>query len=433
MAASSALSANALHTRPKSALASHAHVQPTRYIAKAVYSFQGEKEDDLQFSRGDMIAIRECTDPNWWVGTLINKDKAGRFPACMVRIAGQYDQDTSPQAAKPAALPNVSSQPPPSLGSSVASTKTLDSGLSRGPSLSELNLEEILLNLANVEAEVEGYAHKPRRSSKVNPARVGAHQRSLGEIRPMPRRPSESALGPNHDSPRPVSNTFLHKLPTWDASSIGADPLKAKVASERASFDPDISGTTQCSDDPSPTDLSDDPPATTSPSISRKPRSSAQPSYERHSPTPAGSSFKPLPAIPKRFAAPRTPTPTPRLLDTVRKPANGAGNRLQPSQLRESAQVSPSDPTKPDSPTLPETTLSSTATNSPPPETSSAPLRPLSPAKEPLRSESRSCRPLADGSLARASQPTSLPDASCVFDKDDSMFSQEFHRFVQLN
>ncbi|KAJ1973913.1 hypothetical protein H4R35_003867 [Dimargaris xerosporica] len=443
MAASSALPADALHTRPKSALSLHAHAQPTRYIAKAVYSFQGEKEDDLQFSRGDMIAIRECTDPNWWVGTLINKDKAGRFPACLVRIAGQYDQDTSPQAVRPAALPNVSGHPPSSLGSSVASTKTLDAGLSRGPSLSELNLEEILLNLANVEAEVDGYAHKSRDSARTNAARVGAHQRSADEPRSMPCQPSESTPRPSHDSFRPSPNAPLPKLSAWDAPSMFTDPLKAKATSERAPFDPDISGTTQCSDDPSSTDLSDDPPAAPSPSLSHKARSSVQPPYERHTPTPTptGSTFKPLPPIPKRFAAPRTPTPTPRLLDTMRKPANAAGNRLQPSQLRVTTHVSLTDVTGPASLSQPKKTASPTtlgpavptAIDLPPPEPS--PAQPKSPALavEPARSDSQSYHPLGGGSLARAKQPSPLPNASCVFGKDDSMFSQEFHRFVQLN
>ncbi|KAJ1924127.1 hypothetical protein IWQ60_005421 [Tieghemiomyces parasiticus] len=213
----------------------------TQYVAKAVYTFQGEQADDLRFERGDLISIRDCSDPNWWVGSLINTERVGRFPSCLVRIAGQIAGAHG-------------DQPPPEASDASSSTVT---SLRRPPSLSELNLEELLLNLANVEAEAD--------------SQVG-----------------RSALTPSFFQ----SPSTLHKA----ASSPS---------------DPDASGSTEGDSDPTALDTSMLP---------------------REWTTERSTVNRPLPAVPNRLLATRTPTPVPHQLAHGRVP--GLRRPVGPTPLR---------------------------------------------------------------------------------------------------
>ncbi|KAJ1986405.1 hypothetical protein H4R33_003376 [Dimargaris cristalligena] len=306
----------------------------TLYIAKAIYTFQGEHEDDLQFTRGDLISVRDCADPNWWIGSLINTERVGRFPSCLVRIAGQFSQDEGESAANPPPQAEQP-QPPPkptqqqlqprsrpqsqqqqhhqqhqplfstsSSDPAIGSQFTAYSSMHRSPSLSELNLEEILLNLANAEAEAEGLPHK---RDKAHPSR-----------------------------------SFAKKDPTLTQSR----------------FDPDFSGSTQYSSagiHRPPTSRPSEPPRYPSPASmlneSLLPRDWTGPADRAG--TPGG--MRPLPAVPQRFTVARSPTPTPGLLGQNRSPAHGRSAPLGPSNLRpgprKSLPASPQTPSFPPSST----------------------------------------------------------------------------------
>ncbi|KAJ1967185.1 hypothetical protein IWQ62_002009, partial [Dispira parvispora] len=267
-----------------------------QYIAKAVYSFQGENEDDLKFSRGDLIAVRDCRDPNWWSGSLINTDRIGRFPACLVRVAGQYDvpgEVGTLGAGKSIveALDGVgdSISRESTAQPSMVSNPSGDSGngsMVRNPSLSELNLEEILLNLAHVEVEVEEYNRNQRERT---------HSR-MSTCTPTP--PSTRPDSVNGNAPVPIQGLNIQ-----DSSLLHQSPIQN-------GFDLDASGSTQYSEDQSnlPNSMVE---------TSGK-RTSGSHSVPSRVPTPTMS--RPLTAIPNRFTAARTPTPVPAFLDKSRSP-----------------------------------------------------------------------------------------------------------------
>jgi chromosome segregation ATPase len=52
--------------------------------AVALYDFDKERDEDLEFSRGDIIEILEKNDSGWWIGRL--GDKIGTFPFNFVNI-----------------------------------------------------------------------------------------------------------------------------------------------------------------------------------------------------------------------------------------------------------------------------------------------------------------------------------------------------------
>ncbi|XP_036960801.1 GRB2-related adaptor protein 2-like isoform X1 [Acanthopagrus latus] len=50
-----------------------------RLQVRALYSFQAEEADELEFSAGDIIQVLECSDPTWWKGQL--RGRTGLFPS----------------------------------------------------------------------------------------------------------------------------------------------------------------------------------------------------------------------------------------------------------------------------------------------------------------------------------------------------------------
>lgn len=50
----------------------------------ALYDFEGELEDDLQFSKGDEIEIIEQNETGWWIGK--NGSNIGSFPYNFVQL-----------------------------------------------------------------------------------------------------------------------------------------------------------------------------------------------------------------------------------------------------------------------------------------------------------------------------------------------------------
>lgn len=52
--------------------------------ATAQYEFKAETEEELGFSKGDVVTILEEVDSNWWKGELHGQE--GLFPAAYVRV-----------------------------------------------------------------------------------------------------------------------------------------------------------------------------------------------------------------------------------------------------------------------------------------------------------------------------------------------------------
>ncbi|KAL7405224.1 hypothetical protein ABVT39_025513 [Epinephelus coioides] len=55
------------------------HKTSPKLQVRALYSFQAEEMDELQFNAGDIINILECSDEAWWKGEL--RGKTGLFPS----------------------------------------------------------------------------------------------------------------------------------------------------------------------------------------------------------------------------------------------------------------------------------------------------------------------------------------------------------------
>ncbi|KAJ1651543.1 hypothetical protein IWQ61_007919 [Dispira simplex] len=265
-----------------------------QYIAKAVYSFQGENTDDLRFSRGDLIAVRDCRDPNWWTGSLINTNRIGRFPACLVRVAGQYDApgEVGTLGAGKTMVEvlnnggdSISRESTAQL--SMVSNLSGDSGnnsMVRNPSLSELNLEEILLNLAHVEVEVEEYNRNQRERTY-------------------------SRMGINTPTPPSIRPDSVNGTVPVQGLNIQDSGLSRQLPVQNG-FDLNVSGSTQYSEDQSTlrSPMAETTGKRTSGSDSAPPR------------VPTPSMSRPLTSIPNRFTAVRTPTPVPAFLDKSRSP-----------------------------------------------------------------------------------------------------------------
>ncbi|KAI8871995.1 hypothetical protein GQ42DRAFT_161626 [Ramicandelaber brevisporus] len=60
-----------------------------RYIVEALYDFGSANPGDLAFAKGDLIETTDCSNPQWWKGSLMNHGKVGQFPSAFVRIMYQ--------------------------------------------------------------------------------------------------------------------------------------------------------------------------------------------------------------------------------------------------------------------------------------------------------------------------------------------------------
>ncbi|XP_051983076.1 rho guanine nucleotide exchange factor 7-like isoform X3 [Xyrauchen texanus] len=72
-------------------------------LVKAKFNFQQTNEDELSFSKGDMIQVTRQADGGWWEGTL--NGKSGWFPSNYVKEIKGYDKPVSPKSASLKSLP----------------------------------------------------------------------------------------------------------------------------------------------------------------------------------------------------------------------------------------------------------------------------------------------------------------------------------------
>ncbi|KAK5984724.1 Rho guanine nucleotide exchange factor 7 [Trichostrongylus colubriformis] len=64
--------------------------EPTVIVAKAKFSFEGKNNDELSFSKNDMITITQQIEGGWWEGTI--NGKTGWFPANYASIITEKDK-----------------------------------------------------------------------------------------------------------------------------------------------------------------------------------------------------------------------------------------------------------------------------------------------------------------------------------------------------
>ena len=69
---------------PEDTMANHKNEPPATPCARALYDYEGEDEDDLQFKEGDLITLIERVDENWFLGELNGRD--GIFPENYVEV-----------------------------------------------------------------------------------------------------------------------------------------------------------------------------------------------------------------------------------------------------------------------------------------------------------------------------------------------------------
>ncbi|XP_051559386.1 rho guanine nucleotide exchange factor 7b isoform X1 [Myxocyprinus asiaticus] len=72
-------------------------------LVKAKFNFQQTNEDELSFSKGDIIQVTRQEDGGWWEGTL--NGKSGWFPSNYVKEIKGYDKPVSPKSASLKSLP----------------------------------------------------------------------------------------------------------------------------------------------------------------------------------------------------------------------------------------------------------------------------------------------------------------------------------------
>ena len=53
-------------------------------VGRALFDFVGQEENELSFSRGDLVKITDSTDQNWWNGKVL--DREGMFPANYIQV-----------------------------------------------------------------------------------------------------------------------------------------------------------------------------------------------------------------------------------------------------------------------------------------------------------------------------------------------------------
>ncbi|XP_030642041.1 rho guanine nucleotide exchange factor 7a isoform X3 [Chanos chanos] len=65
-------------------------------VVKARFNFQQTNEDELSFTKGDIINVTRTEEGGWWEGTL--NGKTGWFPSNYVREVKGYDKQVSPKS-----------------------------------------------------------------------------------------------------------------------------------------------------------------------------------------------------------------------------------------------------------------------------------------------------------------------------------------------
>ena len=53
-------------------------------MGRALFDFVCQEENELAFSRGDLIKITDTSDAHWWNGKI--NDREGMFPANYVQV-----------------------------------------------------------------------------------------------------------------------------------------------------------------------------------------------------------------------------------------------------------------------------------------------------------------------------------------------------------
>ncbi|XP_048461207.1 rho guanine nucleotide exchange factor 6-like [Rhincodon typus] len=74
-------------------------------VVKAKFNFKQTNEDELSFSKGDILYVTRVEDGGWWEGSL--KGKSGWFPSNYVREIKPSDKPLSPKSLKGFETPSV--------------------------------------------------------------------------------------------------------------------------------------------------------------------------------------------------------------------------------------------------------------------------------------------------------------------------------------
>ncbi|XP_006632946.1 rho guanine nucleotide exchange factor 6 isoform X2 [Lepisosteus oculatus] len=74
-------------------------------VVKARFNFKQNNEDELSFSKGDVICVTRMEEGGWWEGTL--NGKTGWFPSNYVREVKPSDKPLSPKAVKGFEVPQL--------------------------------------------------------------------------------------------------------------------------------------------------------------------------------------------------------------------------------------------------------------------------------------------------------------------------------------
>ncbi|XP_072451738.1 rho guanine nucleotide exchange factor 6 isoform X2 [Chiloscyllium punctatum] len=74
-------------------------------VVKAKFNFKQNNEDELSFSKGDILYVTRVEDGGWWEGSL--KGKSGWFPSNYVREIKLSDKSLSPKSHKGFETPSV--------------------------------------------------------------------------------------------------------------------------------------------------------------------------------------------------------------------------------------------------------------------------------------------------------------------------------------
>ncbi|KAJ1912972.1 hypothetical protein H4219_005400 [Mycoemilia scoparia] len=187
--------------------------------AEALYTFSGECSQDLPFRKGDIIEILDCADSKWWRGRIVNSSKDGLFPACLVKLCQEYGipNPSKSTADRIARLRNVLT--PGYSGPSNNGSKCSMSAESEDNETKDLDIESLLLNMANNEIEYHKQQqdqHKPKPSAKIR-FLYEDHSIDKQEAPPTPK------SGNNSLNNKPNRNTS-----TNSNSSIGNISLNSK-------------------------------------------------------------------------------------------------------------------------------------------------------------------------------------------------------------
>lgn len=71
-------------------------------LVKARFPFQQTNEDELSFSKGDIISVSRQEEGGWWEGSI--NGKSGWFPSNYVRElkgSGEWSSDPGPSSSGP--------------------------------------------------------------------------------------------------------------------------------------------------------------------------------------------------------------------------------------------------------------------------------------------------------------------------------------------